>query len=214
MIFPGQFLHRGHDVGQPGVNGAARHAVELGRGRLLHQHHARLFLDGPQPQRAVGAHAGKNHADAVLLPVLGQGAEEEINRQTQSARRRRFEQVQHPVQDGHVLVGRDHIDAVRLDPRAVLDLDDLHAGGALEQFGHDALVRRVQVLDDDKGHAAVLRHMPQKLLQGLQPAGGGADADDGKRHASRHCLPSGLGRPFLPAFRFGFFLHDIIRIAR
>ena len=116
MILPGQLLHRGDDVGQPGVDRAARHAVELGRGRLLHQHHARLLLDGPQAQRAVGAHAREDDADAALLPVLGQGAEEEIDRQAQAAGRRRLEQVQHPVQDGHVLVRRDHIDAVRLRP--------------------------------------------------------------------------------------------------
>jgi len=36
-------------------------------------------------------------------------------------------------------------------------------------------------LDDDKGHAAIFGHMPQELLQRLQPAGGGADADNGKR---------------------------------
>ena len=178
---PRQLVHRGHDIRQPGVNRAARHAVEFGRRRLLHQHHARLLLDGPQAQRAVGAHAGKNHADAVLLLVLRQGAEEEINRQAQPARRRRLEQVQDPVQDGHVLVRRDHIDAVRPHPGAILDLDDFHAGGALEQFGHDALVRRVQVLDDDKRHAAARRHVPQKLLQGLESPGGGADADDGER---------------------------------
>ncbi len=165
---PRQFVHRGHNIRQPGVNRAARHAVEFGRRRLLHQHHARLFLDGAQAQRAVGAHARKNHADAVLLLVLRQGAEEKINRQAQPARRRRFEQMQDAVQDGHVLVRRDHIDAVRLDQGAILDLDHFHAGGALEQFGHDAFARRVQMLDDDKSHAAVLRHVRQKMFQSLQ----------------------------------------------
>ena len=116
-----------------------------------------------------------------ILPVLGQGAEEKIDGETQAAGSRRLEQVQHAVQNGHVLVGWDHIDAVRLDPHPVLDLEYLHPGGALEQFGHDPLVGRVQVLDDDKGHAAVFGHMPQELLQRLQPAGRGADADDGKR---------------------------------
>ncbi|MCK7513935.1 MAG: hypothetical protein MZV70_64575 [Desulfobacterales bacterium] len=56
-------------------------------------------------------------------------------------------------------------------------------GGALEQLGHDPLVGRVQVLDDDKGHAAAFRHVPQKLLQGLESSGGGADADNGKTGA-------------------------------
>ena len=136
-----------------------------------------------KPHRAVRAHAGEDDADAVLLPVLGQGAEEEIDGETQAAGRRRLEQVQHTVQNGHVLVGGDHIDAVRLDLHPVPDLENLHPGGALEQFGHDPLVGRVQVLDDDKGHAALFRHMPQELLQRLQPAGGGADADNGEEEA-------------------------------
>ena len=117
----------------------------------------------------------------LLLPVIGQGAEEEIDRQAQAPGRRRLEQVQHPVQDGQVLVGRDHVDAVRLDLHPVLDLDDRHGGGALEQLRQHALVRRVQVLDDDEGHAAALRHVLAKLLERLQPAGRGADADDGER---------------------------------
>ena len=114
------------------------------------------------------------------LPVVRQGAEEEVDGQAQTPGRRRVEQVERPVEDGHVLVWRYHIDVVRLDRRAVLDLDDLHGGGALEELRHDALVRRVEVLDDDKGHAASLRHVLQELFEGLQSSGGGADADDGE----------------------------------
>ena len=44
----GQVLRRGYQVGQPGINGAPGHAVELGRGRLLHQRQSRLFLDCAQ----------------------------------------------------------------------------------------------------------------------------------------------------------------------
>jgi hypothetical protein len=36
----------------------------------------------------------------------------------------------------------------------------------------------VQVLDDDKGQPATVRDMAEELLQRLQPARGGADADD------------------------------------
>jgi hypothetical protein len=85
------------------------------------------------------------------------------------------------MKNGHILVGWDHVDAVRLDPHPVPDLEYLHPGGTLEQFGHDPLVRRVEVLDDDKGHAAVFGHMTQELLQRLQPAGRGTNADNRKR---------------------------------
>ncbi len=88
--------------------------------------------------------------------------------------------MQRPVQNGEVPVGGDHIDAIRLNLHPILDLEHRHSGSALEQFHHDALVRRVQVLDDDKGHAALLGHVSQERLQRLQPAGGSADAHDGK----------------------------------
>ncbi len=149
-----QLLRRGDHIGQAGVNGATRHAVELGRGRRLHEDHPGFLLDGPKAQRAVGAHAREDDPDAAGLAVVGQGAEEKIDRQAQPPRGCRLQQVQHPVQDGHVLVGRDHMDAVRCDPLAVPHLHDRHAGCALEQLHHDALVGRVQVLDDDKAHAA------------------------------------------------------------
>ena len=42
----GEFLDRGHDVGQPCVDGASGHAVEFGRSRVLHEDHPRLLLDG------------------------------------------------------------------------------------------------------------------------------------------------------------------------
>ena len=145
---PRQFIRRCHNVRQPRVHRAARHRVKFGRGRFLDQHHARLLFDGAQAERAVGTHPRKNHPDAVFLLVLRQGTEKEINRQAQPAWRRRLEQVQHPVQDGHVLVRRDRIDAVRSHRRAILDLDDLHAGRALEQFGQHALLGRIQMLDD------------------------------------------------------------------
>ena len=201
----GKLLHRGDDVGQPGVDGASGHAVEFGRRRLLHKDHPGFFLDGPEAQRAVGAHAREDHADALVLPVIGQGAEEEIDGQAQAPGRHRREQVQHTVQDGHVPVRRDHIDAVRLDVGAILDLDDLHGGAALQQFHHDALVRRVQVLDDDKGHAAGFRHFPQELFQRLQPPGRSADADDreGSPQTARAAL---FGRPALRSRTGGFLL--------
>lgn len=88
--------------------------------------------------------------------------------------------MQNPALEGHILVRRDHIEAVRLDPGAILDLNDLHGSGALEQLHHHALMRWVQVLDNDKDHPALGRNVPQEQLQSLEPPGGCADADDGE----------------------------------
>ena len=65
-----------------------------------------------------------------------------------------------------------------LDLHPVPHLGHRHARHALQQFGHHALVGRVQVLDDDKGHAAVGRHVTEKVFEGLQSAGRSTDADD------------------------------------
>ena len=198
--FSGEFLDRGHDVGETCVDGASGHAVEFGRSGVLHEDHPRFLLDGLEAHRAVGAHARENDADAPLPAVVRQGAEEEVDGQAQTPGRRRIEQVEYPVEDGHILVGWYHIDVVRLDCRAVLDLDDLHGGGALEELRHDALVRRVQVLDDDKGHTACLRHVLQELFEGLQPSGGGANADNGKLGIARGGRCSLFCIPYPPGF--------------
>ena len=68
------------------------------------------------------------------------------------------------------------------DSHSVLDLEDLHASVAPDEFGEDALVVRGQVLDQNKGHAGidVGRHAGKEGFEGSQPTGGSADADNGK----------------------------------
>jgi len=88
--------------------------------------------------------------------------------------------MQDAMQNGEVFVGRYDINMVGLDFYPVLDLDDRHGGIALQQFHQDALVGRVQVLDDDKAETTPFGYMRKELLQGLQPPGGSAKTDDGK----------------------------------
>jgi len=85
------------------------------------------------------------------------------------------------MQYRHILVGGDDIDTVGFHPHPVSDLENLHIGDALEQFGHDTFVCRIKVLDDDKCDAARMRHMAQELFQRLQTASGGTDADNRER---------------------------------
>ena len=84
------------------------------------------------------------------------------------------------MQNRHILVGRDDINAVGADACAVLHLDDLHRGVALKQLGHETLPCRVEMLNDDECDAATRRNPCHKLLDGLQSSSGSSDADDGK----------------------------------
>ena len=70
-----------------------------------------------------------------------------------AARLGRFLQLQRAILKNHVVVRRDDVDAVRLDNHPVLDLVNRHPCIAPDQVGEDALVVRVQVLHQDKGHA-------------------------------------------------------------
>ena len=86
------------------------------------------------------------------------------------------QQMQHAVQDRHVLVRRNHIDV--FGSTRVLSLTcTTHRRGALKEFGQNAFVCRVEVLDNDDGHAAADRHVSQKRFQRLESPVS-TDADD------------------------------------
>ncbi len=176
----GQLVGGRDHVREPRLDGALGHARELRGRQRLDEGGPRLLLDGAQAERAVRAHAREHDADAALLPVLGQRTEEEVDRQVETARRRLRQEVQHAVEDRDVLARRDDVDAVGLHRLAIRDLRDGHRGRALEQLHHRALVRGVEVLDDDVGHPAARRHVPEELLERLEAPGRRADADDGE----------------------------------
>ena len=67
---------------------------------------------------------------------------------------------------------------VGFDCRPVLCLVDRHLRSLGEKLSQHALMLRIKVLDEHKGHAGIGRKASQELGKRLQPAGGGADADD------------------------------------
>ena len=176
--FGGKFLGRGDVIGQAAVDRAAGHGVILGRGGVLHHHHAEVFLDGPQAQRSVGAHPGKNDADGLFLLVRRQVPEEEVDRQPQAARRDGFEHLELAVQDGQVRVRWNHVDAIRLDPHPVFHLDDGHLGVPPEQFRHHALMRWLEVRHQDECQPGVRGQVGEELLERLQTARRGSNPDN------------------------------------
>jgi hypothetical protein len=89
----------------------------------------------------------------------------------QAVRLEAIEQVQNPVENRHLLIWRNHINTGPVNNGPIPHLNDLHGGGPLEQFHHKVLLRRLQVLDNDKSYPALGRNIPQKKIQGLQPAG-------------------------------------------
>ena len=164
--------------------------VELGRGGVLHEHHAPGAANRAQAHRAVRTGAGKDDADGPLALILGQVLEQEIDRQAHAALLDGRAQVQHAFLDRKIGVGGDRVNGVDLDRRAVLGRDHVHLGHLVQDLGHQALMGRVKVLDDQERHAAVGRHRGKEFLERFQAAGRSPDADNRKK-LRRPTLESG-----------------------
>ncbi|MEC5164017.1 hypothetical protein RCH08_005207 [Janthinobacterium sp. CG_S6] len=179
------FLRHVDQVDDLGADGAGRHILELGRIGELRQRQPVAFLDRLQAAGAVAAHAGKDHADRQFAALGRQGGEKQVDRQAVAALLGRLGQQQAAVGDAQVGVWRDDVDAVRPHLHPVGDLRHRQAGGALQQLRQHRLVGRVEVLDDDVGDAAVLRHVGEEGDDGVESAGRGADGDDREQRARR-----------------------------
>ena len=169
-------------VHQAGADGAARHAVELGRGRVLRHDHAALTLDRAHPLGAVAAGAREDDADGPLALLLGERAEEKIDGQTQAARLGGLEQLQRAVEERQVMPRRNDVDAVGPHDHAILDFEDRQARVAANEVGEDALVIRVEVLHEHEGHAGIggVGQAGEERLERRQSARGRANADHRK----------------------------------
>ena len=82
------------------------------------------------------------------------------------------------MQDGHVLVWRDHVDMVRMDFHPVLRLKDLHGCDAREQLWQDAFVSWVEMGHEHKSQSGIVWHVLEELLKSLQRAGRPAHSHD------------------------------------
>ena len=198
----GDLFGRQHEVHEPGRHGAQGHAGVAGRFFVLGESQAAFRLDGPQSTSAIGGGSGEDDADGRAFAVFRQRNEEVIDGQMPPAVIVAFGQAQDAALDGHVGVGRDHVDAIGLDGHAAGDFVDRHFRGSRENLAERALVRRVHVLDQYERHAGVVWQRLEQGGEGFQAAGGSAYAGHGKRRARRRFggLGGGAGS-FLPDLR-------------
>lgn len=91
--------------------------------------------------------------------------------------RTRLARPQFVVGDRQHAVRRNHVDAVGLEQRLPIDRHDAHFRAVLEHVDEMAFVLRRQMQDDGKGHAGLVRHGLEELLQ---------RRDTTRRRADRH----------------------------
>ena len=115
---------------------------------------------------------------AKLLPAFrGERAEEEIDRRPLPARLVELGDRQMMVGRTQLPVGRNNIDVARLHGREAGDLRHRHPRPGGENAGKFALARGIKMHNDNESRVDVVWETFEKHLQGVDAAGGGADAN-------------------------------------
>lgn len=114
-----------YKIDHAGSHRAERHTVECGA-FILGKGDAAGGLDGFEADGAVRGRAGENDANRAALLVLGERGQKVIDGQMATAFFRTRSQHDHALENGHLGIGRDHINMVRLDFRVLSSLLDGH----------------------------------------------------------------------------------------
>ncbi len=122
----GDAFGREHEVDPASGDGAARHAVVLRRRRLLRECDAASSLDRLQAERPIRAHAGKDHADRLPAPDVGQRLEERVDRHVRRAGRDSRDELQKAVFEDQAFGRRYDVNLIRFYSHVALHLGDLH----------------------------------------------------------------------------------------
>ena len=177
----GDVGHLQHLVGEARSHDAARHAIELRLGGVLHQHESTFGLQFARAARAVAAGAGEHDAHAEFAHGLCERREEHVDRQMQPVSGGLLGHTQHTRLDGEVGLRRVEVDRIGLDAHAVFGAHHLQRGVPPQQLHHERLMVGREVLHDHVRDAAIRVGVVEELLQSLEPTGAGADGAHGER---------------------------------
>lgn len=169
-------LGRKDVVHAAGGDGTARHAVVFGGSVILSEGDAAVGLNFGEPGGAVAAGTREDDADGVMALLLGESAHEVVNGHVKAAGIAAGRELKAVIGDGHRSIGRNDINMIGLDAHAAGDFLDAHGGFLGEQFGEEAVMLGVEMLDEDEGHAGIGGQVGDEFGEGFDAAGGGADS--------------------------------------
>ncbi len=116
--------------------------------------------------------AGPRENDREIIPSLRRKrTEKQIDRGSLPAGLLELGKRKVLIGNGHLPVGRDHIDMLCFELNPIRYLGDGHLRPGREDGGQLALMRRVKMDDDNEGRVDVVRQVLEKLLQGVHAAG-------------------------------------------
>ena len=161
----GDLVRRKHQVDGAAGNRALRHAAMLRRVFVLRERQASGRLDLADPEGAVRARAGQNHADRVLALDRGKRPQEVVHGIVRPPIVGTRRDAEHTVRDRDAGVRLNDVDVVRRDLDTIAGLDDGHRGVWPQQIGEMAGVRGIQVLDHDQREPRPGRQRGEELVR-------------------------------------------------
>ena len=115
---------------------------------------------------------------ARVAALLRQRVQQKVERQARTVTRLGLREVQGAVADGQIGSGRNDIEVVALDRHSIRRLPHGHRRVAGQQVHHHAFVGRIEMLDQDEGHAVAGGQRVHKLPAGIEATRRGAYSDD------------------------------------
>ena len=169
---------------------AARHRVDEGIVRILHDGKPALALDGGQPRRSVVERPGQHDTDHARPERIGRRPEERIDRGPMPVFARAADDADVVLVHEQVMIGPGHVDPVGEDGFAVSRMLGGQGTGRAEDLRQDALMLRRQMQDNEHRRWEVGGKPPDERRERFDAAGGSADHDDVARgHPNRQCTP-------------------------
>ena len=137
---------------------------------MLYDHQAAGATDLPDTERAVRTAPRKKHGNGAGASIMGERAEEKVDRQFQACAFDRLGQTQHAVFDKDISIGRNRINAVGLDRRLICRFDNLHRCLPRQNLRHMTDVGRSEVLYHDKSKSGFRTDLVEEFFERIHGA--------------------------------------------
>ncbi|HVJ30768.1 MAG TPA: hypothetical protein VNA66_10705 [Gammaproteobacteria bacterium] len=173
----GHLAQRQRKVDDARLDRTARHAAELGLGRILDDRETAFVPDLGEAERSVGTGARQHDTDAARATRRGNGAEDAVDVSALRAVRRRNEPHVR-VDEADFGRRRHEDDRVRLEQSIAGGLANRQRQIRLEQFDEAPIVARRAMHDDDERRAGAGVERAEQRSQSRERAGRSADRYD------------------------------------
>ena len=144
---------------------------------MLGDHETSGLMDSDEAETSIGPGSGQDDAGGACPIGLCQRMEQGVEGQAQAVRLGRHRDVKPACLERQRPARRDDIQVPGRDVRSVQGFEDGERRMIGEQLDQQALVGRIEMLDEDQGEVRPVAERVEKSAAGVETAGGRADGD-------------------------------------